>query len=231
MKHSGPMIELRKVSRIYGEGPLGVRALENVSLTIESHEFVAVSGPSGCGKSTLMHLIGGLDTPTSGEVIIDGMALHSAGETELTRYRRERLGIVFQFFHLLPTMNVLENVTLPLLLQGIPQRDVEGRAMELLALVGLEERSRHFAHQLSGGEMQRVAIARGLIHEPSLLLADEPTGNLDSANAEQVLAVLGNIASQHRTTMVIVTHSEAVARVASRRIALRDGKLDPSFPT
>ncbi len=219
-------IELRNVSRTYGSGAGGVHALDNVSLKIDSREFVAITGPSGCGKSTLMHLIGGLDMPTSGEVIVDGVPLHAADEASLTRYRREKLGIVFQFFHLLPTMTVLENVCVPLLLQGVSSARAEPRARNLLALVGLEQRAAHFPNQLSGGEMQRTAIARALIHEPTVLLADEPTGNLDSANAEQVLEVLRDIASQALTTMVIVTHSETVAEVAVRRIAMRDGKVD-----
>ena len=216
------MIRLKSVSRVYTSG---VRALNDVSLEIERHEFIAITGPSGCGKSTLMHLIGGLDTPTSGEVWIDSLPLHQATEPQLTHYRRHKLGIVFQFFNLLPTMTLLENVCLPLLLAGQPFRGAELRAQEQIEAVGLAARSRHFPHQLSGGEMQRTAIARALVHRPVVLLADEPTGNLDSANAAQVLDVLRKIASQSRTTMVIVTHSEEVARAAGRRIAMRDGAI------
>ena len=217
-----PAIRLERVTRRY---PPAVAALDDVSLTILEHEVVAITGPSGCGKSTLLHLIGGLDTPTSGEVWIAGLALHRATEAELTDFRRRRLGIVFQFFHLLPTMSVQENVSLPLLLAGEPLRAVRPRATAMLELVGLADRAAHFPHQLSGGQMQRAAIARALIHEPAVLLADEPTGNLDSASAEQVLALLQKISSQHRTTMVVVTHSEEVARLAHRRIRLRDGRL------
>ena len=215
------MIRLSQISRRYGP----IAALDNVSLEIAPCEFVAITGPSGCGKSTLMHLIGGLDQPTSGEIVVDGLALHTADDAALTDYRRRRLGIVFQFFHLLPTMTVLENVCLPLMLQGEPPRRARPRAEAVLELVGLSDRVGHLPHQLSGGQMQRTAIARALIHEPRVLLADEPTGNLDSANAGQVLELLQKIASQRRTTLLVVTHSDEVARLAARRIALRDGRI------
>ena len=215
------MIRLSQISRRYGP----IIALDGVSLEIAPCEFVAITGPSGCGKSTLMHLIGGLDQPTSGEIIVDGLALHTADDGALTDYRRRRLGIVFQFFHLLPTMTVLENVCLPLMLQGEPSRRARSRAEAVLELVGLSDRAGHLPHQLSGGQMQRTAIARALIHEPRVLLADEPTGNLDSANAGQVLELLQKIASQRRTTLLVVTHSDEVARLAARRIALRDGRI------
>jgi ABC-type lipoprotein export system ATPase subunit len=220
-------IRLHRVTRRYGDS---VVALDDVSLEIAEHECVAITGPSGCGKSTLLHLIGALDTPTSGEVEVAGLALHRATEAELTEFRRRRLGIVFQFFHLLPTMSVLENVSLPLLLAGESLRVAQERAAALLELVSLADRAAHFPHQLSGGQMQRAAIARALIHEPRVLLADEPTGNLDSASAGQVLALLQKIASQRRTTMVVVTHSEEVARLAHRCIRLRDGRILPPPP-
>lgn len=204
-----------------------VRALDGLSLEIAEKDFVAVTGPSGCGKSTLLHLLGGLDRPTSGEVHVGELALHRANERELTRYRRRDLGIVFQFFNLLPTMNVLENVCLPLMLAGESPGRARGRAMELLELVGLAGRVGHFVHQLSGGEMQRTAIARALIHRPRLLLADEPTGNLDSAGAARVVEVFRRVADAGLTTLVIVTHSEAVAAAASRRVRLHDGRLAP----
>lgn len=216
------MINLHHVTRRY---PNSGAALDDVSLEIPAHEFVAIMGPSGCGKSTLLHLLGGMDTPTSGEIFVGDLALHKATEAELTEYRRRQLGVVFQFFNLLPTMTVLENVCLPLLLQGQPLPEVRERAAELIALVGLADRGGHQVHQLSGGQMQRTAIARALIHKPMLLLADEPTGNLDSAHAEQVLELLQKIASQRRATLIVVTHSEEVARAASRRIRMRDGKI------
>jgi len=202
-----------------------VHAVDDVSLEIGRGEFVAVTGPSGCGKSTLIHLLAGLDTPTTGEIEVDGLALHRATDAELTEYRRRRLGLVFQFFNLLPTMNVLENVSFPLLLQGVSLGESERRAGELLQLVGMEERASHFVHQLSGGEQQRTAIARALIHQPSLLIADEPTGNLDSLSAARVIEVLMRIGRDRLATLIVVTHSEEVAATASRRVEMRDGKI------
>jgi putative ABC transport system ATP-binding protein len=172
-------------------------------------------------------LIGGLDTPTSGEVTVNGLALHRAGDAELTQYRRNSLGIVFQFFNLLPTMTALENVSLPLLLAGKRLKEAQQTALGWLQRVGMEHRQAHLPHQLSGGEMQRTAIARALVHEPAVLLADEPTGNLDSANAAQVLETLQKIASQRICTMLIVTHSEEVAGIPDRRIVMRDGEIVP----
>ncbi|MGI8889565.1 MAG: ABC transporter ATP-binding protein [Chthoniobacterales bacterium] len=219
------MISLQNVSRYYEAGERSVHALEEVSLAIERHEFVAVVGPSGCGKSTLLHLIAGLDRPTAGEIVVDGLSLTTADDRQLTEFRRRQLGLVFQFFNLLPTMNALENVSLPLLLQGVPLAESEMRARELLALVGLTDRATHFVHQLSGGEQQRTAIARALVHKPSLLIADEPTGNLDTASAEKVLELLRQIAVERMATLILVTHSAEVAGAASRRIELRDGRM------
>jgi ABC-type lipoprotein export system ATPase subunit len=216
------VIQIRHVTRRYSAA---VTALDDVSLDIAAGEFVAITGPSGCGKSTLMHLIGGLDTPTSGEIVVDGLALHGANDAELTAYRRRRVGIVFQFFHLLPTMTAAENICLPLLLRGDSQASARARANELIELVGLSDRAGHRMHQLSGGQLQRTAIARALIHEPAVLLADEPTGNLDSTNAMQVMELLQKISSQRRTTMLVVTHNEEIARQAARSIRLRDGKI------
>jgi putative ABC transport system ATP-binding protein len=215
------MVKLDRVSRHYSDIP----ALDAVSLEIAAGEFVSITGPSGCGKSTLLNLLGGLDRPDSGEIFVDGLPLHRAGDAELTAYRRHRLGIVFQFFNLLPAMTVVENVELPLLLAGAPARAMRERARAAVDLVGLTPRAAHFPHQLSGGEMQRAAIARAIVHEPALLLADEPTGNLDSANADRVMDALLKIASQSRTTLVVVTHSEAVADAAPRRIRLLDGRI------
>ena len=202
-----------------------MHALENVSLEIAEHEFVAVIGPSGCGKSTLMHLIAGLDRPSTGEIVVAGLRLTTADDLALTNFRRRQIGLVFQFFNLLPTMNALENVSLPLLLQGTPLEEATSRAKEMLELVGLTKRSSHFVHQLSGGEQQRTAIARALVHRPALLIADEPTGNLDTASAARVLELLQQIARERRTTLVVVTHSPEVAAATMRRVELRDGKL------
>jgi putative ABC transport system ATP-binding protein len=204
-----------------------VAALNSISLEINRGEFVAITGASGSGKSTLLNLLGGLDHPTSGEVVVDGLHLESAGEKELTLYRRSKLGIVFQFFNLLPSMSVTENVELPLLLRGEAPSGVRSAALAMLDQVGMAHRASHFPHQLSGGEMQRAAIARALIHTPSLLLADEPTGNLDSGNASQVLEVIAKIASLRTTTVIMVTHSDSVAAQADRRIQMKDGRIAP----
>ncbi|MFZ0435378.1 MAG: ABC transporter ATP-binding protein [Chthoniobacterales bacterium] len=222
------MIRLVKASRSYGTPP--VTALDSVSLEIGRGEFVAITGPSGSGKSTLLNLLGGLDHPTSGEVVVDGVHLERADDRELTLYRRLKLGIVFQFFNLLPSMSVVENVELPLLLRGDDARESRAKALEMLDQVGMARRSSHFPHQLSGGEMQRAAIARGLVHGPSLLLADEPTGNLDSANASQVLEVIAKIASRRTATVIMVTHSDSVAALADRRIRMKDGRVAHDSP-
>jgi putative ABC transport system ATP-binding protein len=219
------MISLQNVTRYYHSGERSVHALDGVSLTIPRHEFVAVVGPSGCGKSTLMHLIAGLDRPTAGEIVVDGLSLTTADDAALTNFRRRQLGLVFQFFNLLPTMNVRENVSLPLLLQGVRLEECDARAGELLRLVGLTERAEHFVHQLSGGEQQRTAIARALVHRPSLLIADEPTGNLDTASAGRVLDLLRKIADERRATLLLVTHSPEVAAMATRLIEMRDGRI------
>jgi ABC-type lipoprotein export system ATPase subunit len=218
------MIELKNVTRRYQQGENAVLALDNVSLRIEPKEFVAVTGESGSGKSTFLHLIGGLDKPDTGEVVVNGLALQNASDKELTAYRAHDLGIVFQFFNLLPTLNVLENVCVPLEFQGVKHREAAARAREMLKLVGMEKREHHFVHQLSGGEMQRTAIARALVHRPKVLLADEPTGNLDAANAENVLEIFRRIVDERLTTLVVVTHSIEVAETAERRIHLRDGR-------
>lgn len=221
------MIRLENVSRTYKRGAASVRALDNVSLRIGDGEFAAVTGPSGCGKSTLLNLLGGLDRPDKGEVWVGNLPLHRAGDAALTRYRRRELGIVFQFFNLLPTMTVRENVELPLLLRGESGRRAKPRVAEMIELVGLTARRNHFPHQLSGGELQRTAIARALAGEPTLLLADEPTGNLDTENASRVTESLLKIASHKIVTLVIVTHSEALAGLAPRHIRMLDGKITP----
>jgi putative ABC transport system ATP-binding protein len=218
------MIELKNVTRRYQQGENTVLALDDVSLRIESKEFVAVTGESGSGKSTFLHLIGGLDKPDTGAVFVNGLALQAASDKELTEYRARDLGIVFQFFNLLPTLNVLENVCVPLEFQGIKFREAAARAREMLKLVGMEKREHHFVHQLSGGEMQRTAIARALVHRPKVLLADEPTGNLDAANANNVLEIFRRIVDERLTTLVVVTHSVEVAEMAERRIHLRNGR-------
>jgi putative ABC transport system ATP-binding protein len=219
------MIELRRITRRYRQGESPVIALNQVDLQIQDKAFVAIVGESGSGKSTLLHLLGGLDKPDEGEILVDGWSLTAANEKELTQYRRTRLGFVFQFFNLLPTLNVLENVCLPLQLQGRKEKEIRQRALELLEMVGLQHRVRHFVHQLSGGEMQRAAIARALIHQPSLVLADEPTGNLDTENANRVMEAFRWIGDQGLTTLLIATHSAAIAASAHRVIRLANGEV------
>jgi putative ABC transport system ATP-binding protein len=219
------MIELRGITRRYRQGESPVIALSHVDLQIQDRAFVAIVGESGSGKSTLLHLLGGLDKPDEGEIYVDGWCLTSADEKELTQYRRTRLGFVFQFFNLLPTLTLLENVGLPLQLQGQKEKEVRQRALELLEMVGLQHRGRHLVHQLSGGEMQRAAIARALIHRPSLLLADEPTGNLDTENANRVMQAFQWIAEHGLTTLLIATHSSAIAASAHRVIRLANGRV------
>jgi putative ABC transport system ATP-binding protein len=222
------MIRLSQVTRIYSKGEGGIRALDNVSLEIPFGEFAVITGPSGCGKSTLLNLLGGLDTPDSGEIWIGDLPLHKARDAELTRYRRHDLGIVFQFFNLLPAMTVAENVELPLLLRG--ERRAKAQVAQALELVGLIKRKNHYPHQLSGGEMQRAAIARAVAGHPRILLADEPTGNLDSGSAARVAETLLKIASQKVATLVIVTHSEELAGLAARHISMLDGKITTQTP-
>ena len=219
------MVELKNVTRRYQQGENTVLALDDVTLRIEAEEFVAVTGESGSGKSTFLHLIGGLDKPDNGQVIVNGLALQEASDKQLTKFRARDLGIVFQFFNLLPTLNVLENVSVPLEFQGVKSREAAERGREMLKLVGMENRERHFIHQLSGGEMQRAAIARAIVHRPKLLLADEPTGNLDAENAQRVLEIFRRIAYENLTTLVVVTHSSEVAESARRKIHLKNGKV------
>jgi len=221
------MIRLSHVSRVYPSSAGKVHALRNVSLEIAPRTFAAVTGPSGCGKSTLLNLLGGLDQLTEGELSVDGLDLRRATDAELTAYRRQRLGMVFQFFNLLPAMTAVENVELPLLLRGDRARAARTQALAMLDMAGLGGRVHAFPHQMSGGEMQRAAIARALVHGPKLLLADEPTGNLDSDNAARVLALLQKIASQGLATLIIVTHSPEAAAFAHRQIPMMDGRLAP----
>ena len=202
-----------------------MRAVDGISFVIQANEFVALTGPSGCGKSTLMHLIAGLDRPSSGQIFVGNLPVHAADENALTIYRRYQLGIVFQFFNLLPAMTALENVMFPLLLQGRPESECENRAREILNLVGLSDRAKHFPDQLSGGEQQRVAIGRAIVHRPQLLLADEPTGNLDSAATRSVMSALQTVAEQKLATLILVTHSAEIAGAAGRQLVMRDGKI------
>jgi putative ABC transport system ATP-binding protein len=206
-------------------GKRDVTALDAISLAIPRGEMVAIIGPSGSGKSTLLNLIGGLDRATSGDVRVDGASLAGLADDALTAVRRDKIGFVFQFFNLLPTLNCLENVGLPLHLRGWPRAKVDARARELLALVQLTNRATHLPDELSGGERQRVAIARALSVYPPILLADEPTGNLDTRTGEDILALIRDLHARLRSTVVIVTHDMQVARSCQRMIALRDGRI------
>ena len=219
------MISLRAVRKVYGQGETEVCALGGVSLDVPSGQLVAVVGPSGSGKSTLLHLIGGLDTPSGGEILIDDRPVSGMTDDEITIFRRRKIGFVFQFFNLLPTLTAEENVALPLLLDGRSWRDVRPAVEAVLDQVGLGRRRRHRPDELSGGEMQRVAIARALVIDPVLILADEPTGNLDSRTGEQILGLIRD-ANQHRgATVLLVTHDARAASYGSRTVTMQDGGI------
>src|ERR1051326_8778626 len=215
------MISLHHVTKIF-EGKRKATALEGVDLHIEKGQVVAIVGPSGSGKSTLLNLIGGLDRPTSGDILVDGENLRELSDDDLTRVRRDKIGFVFQFFNLLPTLNCLENVALPLHLRKWPRKKIEERAKELLDLVQLGHRMEHLPDELSGGERQRVAIARELSVYPPILLADEPTGNLDSKTGREILRLVDDVHQRLGSTVLIVTHDREVAERCSRTLALRD---------
>ena len=218
------MIVLRGVSKQF-DGKRKVTALDGVDLSIGRGEMTSIVGPSGSGKSTLLNLIGGLDRPTGGEIELDGAALSRLNDDDLTRVRRDKIGFIFQFFNLLPTLSCLENVSLPLHLRGWPRKKIDARANELLDLVGLNVRKDHLPDELSGGERQRVAIARALSIFPPVLLADEPTGNLDSATGSDILKLIHDLHDRLGATVLVVTHDKAVAESCPRTIHIRDGKI------
>ncbi len=219
------IVRVKELSRIYGDGDAAVVALDRVNAEVGAGEFVAVMGPSGCGKSTLLHLIGGLDRPSGGQVEIEGHVLSQLDDERLTELRRRRMGFVFQFFNLLPVLTALENAALPLLLDGVKPKRANELAMHWFNLLGLQERSAHYPHQLSGGQQQRVAIARAMVTEPALLLADEPTGNLDSRASDEIAGLLRKAASDWRRTVVMVTHDPRIAAFADRIVFLKDGRI------
>jgi putative ABC transport system ATP-binding protein len=216
------MIQLTNVSKSYGDSGV-VQALHNLSLTVEQGERVAVMGPSGSGKSTLLNLICGLDQPTSGSIKLEGVELADLDDDRRTRLRREKIGMIFQTFNLLPTLSALENAALPLRLQGLRRRETEDRAKAMLERVGLKARAHHRPDELSGGERQRVAIARALVFRPPILLGDEPTGNLDSATGEDILRLLDDLHREFNTTVLLVTHNDLAAAFCDRVLTLRDG--------
>jgi putative ABC transport system ATP-binding protein len=221
-----PVLVARDLRKDYPMNGEVVHALRGVSLEIEAGEYVAIAGPSGCGKSTLLQLIGGIDTPTSGAVEILGTPIGTLSDAELTRLRLTRLGFVFQRFHLLPVLTARENVELPMAETRVGRRERRTRASELLGYVGLAHRADHRATQLSGGEMQRVALARALANHPAVLLADEPTGELDAATGQEILALFRRV-NRDGTTLVVVTHDETLAAEAGRVIHMLDGRIDP----
>jgi putative ABC transport system ATP-binding protein len=227
---TGAALETRDLTKVYGEGETAVRALDGVSLGVERGDMVAIMGPSGSGKSTLLHLLGALDTPTSGEILLAGQRYDGLDEGELTRLRRERIGFVFQFFNLLPALSAEENVLLPALIAGRRDDAIRERASELLGRVGLTARADHLPPELSGGEQQRVSIARALLTEPEIVLADEPTGNLDTRSSTGVLDLLRELNESEGQTLVIVSHDPAAASTARRVVFLRDGKVAGEAP-
>jgi putative ABC transport system ATP-binding protein len=220
-----PLLTVDHVRKTYVAGETTVEAVRDVSLAVEAGDFVALVGPSGCGKSTLLHLCGGMDRPTAGSVVLEGRRLEALDDEALTRVRRERIGFVFQFFNLLPTLTLAENIALPLRLAGRSAADALSRARALAERVGVGHRLEHYPQQLSGGEMQRGAIARAVVHAPALLVADEPTGNLDSENGARVLALLGELNREAGLTVLLATHAPELTAAADRVVQLRDGRV------
>jgi putative ABC transport system ATP-binding protein len=225
------ILEAEALTKTYVGGAAPVTALAGVSFDIDPGEFVALMGPSGCGKSTLLHLCGAMDHPTSGRVTLEGRVLGDLSDDDLTRVRRERVGFVFQLFNLLPTLTVLDNIALPCLLAGMRAPEAESRARALADRVGLSHRLTHYPQQISGGEMQRAAIARALVHQPAILVADEPTGNLDSENGANVLALLEALNRETGVTVLLATHAADVAAAADRVLHMRDGAIAAPLDT
>ncbi|MEM0118582.1 MAG: ABC transporter ATP-binding protein [Conexivisphaerales archaeon] len=223
---SSMAIEVENLVKVYGEGEARTYALRGVNLTVEKGDYVAIMGPSGSGKSTLLNLMGALDRPTSGKIAISGKDISRLSSAELANVRNREIGFVFQSFNLINRMTALENVELPLLLRNLSPSDRRRRAMLVLKQFGLAEKAKNKPDQLSGGEQQRVAVSRALASDPSIILADEPTGNLDSKNAEQMMEILGNLNQKLGKTLVVITHSEEVARRARRIVHIRDGKIE-----
>ena len=220
------MIRCIDVRKVYRQGESEIAALDGISLEIPKGAFAVIMGPSGSGKSTLLHLIGGLDRPTRGDLLVDGRLIGQMADDDVTLFRRTKIGFVFQFFNLLPTLTALENVALPLVLDGVAKAEADLRAEALLEKVGLHARKHHLPEEMSGGEIQRIAVARALAFNPPLLLADEPTGNLDSKNGDAVLSLLREINKNDGSTIVLVTHSQEAASYGDRRIVLKDGRVE-----
>ncbi len=217
------ILEVKNLSKVYGKGDTMVKALDNVSFSVEQGEFVAIIGPSGSGKSTLLHILGGVDTATSGSVVINNTDISTLDETALAIFRRRQIGLVYQFYNLIPILTVEENLTLPLLLDG--RKPDKRQINSLVERLGLSNRLTHLPNQLSGGQQQRVSIGRALVNNPALMLADEPTGNLDSENSREIVSLLRHFNKEYNQTVIIITHDERIALSADRVISIEDGKI------
>ena len=218
------ILRIESLSKIYGEGENQVRALDNVSFTVPKGQFVAIIGPSGSGKSTLLHILGGVDRPTSGKVFLGGQDVYAQDEDRLAIFRRRQVGLIYQFYNLIPVLNVTENITLPLLMDG--KKIDEKYLDELLGLLSLKGREKHLPNELSGGQQQRVSIGRALINNPAVMLADEPTGNLDSKNSHEIVELLKASNKKYGQTLIIITHDESIALRADRIISINDGRIE-----
>ena len=218
-----PLVELEDVYKIYYMGDNEVHALDGISLKIERGEFVAIIGPSGSGKSTLLHILGGVDQPSSGKVFVDDIDVYAQKEDALAVFRRREVGLIYQFYNLIPVMDVIENITLPVLMDG--KKINKERLHELIQLLGLKGREKHLPNQLSGGQQQRVSIGRALMNNPAIMLADEPTGNLDSKNSQEIMELLKVSNKKYHQTLIVITHDENIALQAGRIIAIEDGKI------
>jgi putative ABC transport system ATP-binding protein len=219
------LIQTENLTKIYGTGETAVTALDHVNLKVDTGEFVAIMGPSGCGKSTLLHLVGGLDRPSEGGVSIEGTAIADMKDDDLTKLRRRKMGFIFQFFNLIPVLNAVENASLPVTLDGVKPAEAKRRAAEWLTRFGLGDRQTNRPDQLSGGQQQRVAVARALVAEPALILADEPTGNLDTRSGDEIASLLRDVTKKYGRTVVMVTHDPRIAAYADRIVFLKDGKI------
>jgi len=217
------ILKVQNLSKVYGSGEAAVKALDNVTLSVSKGEFVAIVGASGSGKSTLLHIVGGVDTPTSGKVFVDGTDIYSLDETKLAIFRRRQVGLIYQFYNLIPVLDVEENITLPLLLDG--RKPDKAQLDEMISLLGLADRRHHLPNQLSGGQQQRVSIGRALVSSPALMLADEPTGNLDSRNSADIMALLRMSNQKYGQTLILITHDMDTALQADRIIGIEDGHI------
>ena len=217
------ILRVENLTKVYGKGENEVRALDGVSFSVEKGEFVAVIGPSGSGKSTLLHILGGVDRPTSGRVLMDGRDVYAQNEEQLAIFRRRQVGLIYQFYNLIPVLNVTENITLPVLMDG--QKVNRDRLKELITTLGLTGRENHLPNQLSGGQQQRVSIGRALMNAPAVVLADEPTGNLDSKNSKEIVDLLKISNEKYGQTLIVITHDESIALQADRIISIDDGKI------